>query len=216
MGIDHARELGAHQLGLGGVDADAGAAARGRHGRSRRSCGARPRRRPAADRNRLAPPHARAAARCARCASNSSMPRSTTSAAVLRLDRARIGLVDEDELAGLVARPDRRRQWHRSARAGRRYRRSACWWRCGEFGELVLDAAHLAQPQDRAPADHLALGFDDAGRRASSPSWRSRRRARAARRPNAPCRGRRLGLEPGRRTRARSGVHGASPAPDRR
>ncbi len=33
-----------------------------------------------------------------------------------------------------------------------------------ELGELVLDAAHLAQPQDRAPADDLPLGFDDAVR----------------------------------------------------
>ena len=30
-----------------------------------------------------------------------------------------------------------------------------------QFGELVFDAAHLAQPQDGASADHLAFGFDD-------------------------------------------------------
>ena len=66
MRVHHARELGAHQLRFGRVDADAGAAARGRH-RDHVEAAALAgdhRRQPPA--NRRWPPRARGTARCAR------------------------------------------------------------------------------------------------------------------------------------------------------
>ena len=111
------------------------------------------RRKPAGD--MASAPRARATARCGAVRSNSSMPRSTASAASLRLDRARVGGVDEDQLAGLVARPDRRRQrLDQGAQGGGVVDIASGGAR--ELGELVLDAAHLAQPQDRAAADGAA------------------------------------------------------------
>ena len=95
---------------------------------------------------------------------------------ILALDRAGIGLVHEYELAGIVARPHRRRHGFDQRAQG-----------CGvvdlfamalrEFGELVFDAAHLSQPQDRPSPGHLALGFDDA----AGERGHGRRKAHAAR-----------------------------------
>ena len=149
------------QFRFGRVDADAGAAARGRHGDARRSCAAGRRPRPAAVPENDCP------ASCARnssvraARSNSSIPRSIASAPLLGLDRARIGLVDEHELAGVVACPDRGGQ-RLDQRAHGGGVVDLLLVARAELGQLVFDAAHLAQPQDRAPADDVALGFDDA------------------------------------------------------
>ena len=76
-------------------------------------------------------------------------------------DRARIGLVREAEPASRVARPDRRRDAI-----------DQCAQRLGfldllmvanqEIAEFVADAAHIAQPQDGAPADRLSVRLDQA------------------------------------------------------
>jgi len=104
--IHHALELRAHQLGLGGVDADAGAAARGRHGHHVEAAA-------------LSRDHGREPSRIGR----GRFMRAQKLAApavleqlgaaldrlgcVLGFDRAGIGMVDEGELAHLVARPNR-------------------------------------------------------------------------------------------------------------
>ena len=134
---------------------------------------------------------------------------------VLGLDRARIGGVDEHELAGIVARPDRRGQ-RVDQRAQRRGVVDQLLVAQLQLGQLALGAAHVAQPQDGAAADDLALGLDQpAGERRHRAS-RSSRRGRAAHRPSAPS------SAPGRararcRTRARGAAHRSwSPARDRR
>ena len=93
--------------------------------------------------------------------SNSSIPRSTASVAVLGLDRPRIRLVRENEFARVIARPHRRRhRFDQGAHGGGVF--ELLLVATGEFGEFVLDPADLPQPQDRAAAGHLAFGFDDA------------------------------------------------------
>src|SRR5437870_7759487 len=78
---------------------------------------------------------------------------------VTRVDRARIGLIDGDQLAGLVARPDWKRQRldQRAQRFGFLHllveaRR--------ELGKLALDPAHVLQAQDGSAADDMAIRFD--------------------------------------------------------
>ena len=135
-------------------------------------------------------------ARAAR--SNSSMPRAIASPGVLGVDRARIGGVDVGELAGLVARPDRRRQ-RLDQRAHGVGVVDLTLEAAGELGELALDAAHVLEAQDRAPADHLALGLDRAAceRRQrhreffAALAQRRRPRSRSPARRRARARGRR-------------------------
>ena len=165
--LDHALELGAHQLRLGRVDGDAGAAAGGRHGDHVEAPAA-------AGRHRGQPAgigslrlRARAAARLRAARSNSSMPPCDRLGRILGLDRARIGRIHEHQLAGIVARSIPAPAGPRSVRAKAAVSSTLLLVARGELGELVLDAAHLAQPQDRAPADDLAFGLDDAVRRAS-------------------------------------------------
>jgi len=81
-------------------------------------------------------------------------------AAVLRLDSARVGLVDEDELAGGVAVPYRSGN-RINQRANGRGVVELLAVALGQFRKLVFDAADLAQPQDCAPADDLAFRLDD-------------------------------------------------------
>jgi hypothetical protein len=82
------------------------------------------------------------------------------SAASFGLDRTRVGLVHEDEPAGVVACPDRGGQGvDQRAHGGDVVELLLVALR--QLGELVFDAADLSQPQDRAPADDLALGLDD-------------------------------------------------------
>ncbi len=76
------------------------------------------------------------------------------------VDRARIGGVDEDELAGLVARPDRRRQ-----RLDQRPQRfgllaSASGSAPSSSASSRLIAAHVLEPQDGASADDMAFRLD--------------------------------------------------------
>ena len=96
--LDHAVELGAHGLGLGAVDGDAGAAGPARRvdhvedaalaGDDRRQTAGVGRRR-----------RARCAARRAPSRSSNSSSRATASVASSRFDRARIGGIDEDQPA---------------------------------------------------------------------------------------------------------------------
>ena len=80
---------------------------------------------------------------------------------VLGLDRARIRLVRENEFARVIARPHRRsHRFDQGAGGGGVF--ELLLVTTGEFGEFVLDPADLPQPQDRAAAGHLTLGFEDA------------------------------------------------------
>ena len=66
----------------------------------------------------------------------------------------------------------------------------------GELGEFLFGAAHLAQPQDRAAADHLALRLDEvAGERSNRHG--EAHAARAQRVEGMLHVARCLGLEPG-------------------
>ena len=133
----------------------------------------------------LRPLRGRATSSSRAARSNSSMPRSTRLGGIPGLDRARIGGVDEDELAGLVARPDRGRQRF-DQRAQRVGFVDLLLVAGQQVGELALDAAHVLEPQDRAPADDLAFGLDRAAASVVERRGKADRRARAARRPRAP------------------------------
>ena len=89
------------------------------------------------------------------------MPRSATSAQLPGFGRARIGLVGEDQLAGGVARPDRHRDGvhQRLQRVGLL---DLPLMANQQIAELVADAAHVAQAQNRASTDRLSVGLDQA------------------------------------------------------
>ena len=205
--VDHALELGAHGVGFGGVDGDAGAS-RGGSGRSSTSKARRPPRddggQPAGERPARSSCARNRSVRAAR--SNSSMPRCDRLAAVLGVDRARIGGVDVDQLAGLVARPDRRRQRLRSACAWRRRRRRWRWKRpissaSSRLTPLTSLSRRIARPPTTWPSASI-------GRPASVVSVienfspRSRNAATAL---SIACAV--VGIEPERRRRARDAAN---------
>ena len=108
MRVDHAGELGAQGLDLGGVDADAGAAAGEGTSITSKMRRRRDDRRQAARRTRAGFAGARHVG--ARAAVEQLDAALDGLAAVRGLDGARIGGVGVHELAGCVARPDRRGQ----------------------------------------------------------------------------------------------------------
>ena len=160
VGVDHARELGAHDVGLGRVDADAGAAAAGRNRQhvEHDAAAADDRRQPAAESLLGFVGAEQIGARGAVEQLDAARDRL---AGVPGVDRARIGGVHVSELAGFVARPDRRRQRLDQGAHGVGVV-DLMLEAAGELGEVALDAAHVLEAQDRAPADDLSLGLDRA------------------------------------------------------
>ena len=158
MRLGHARELGAHRLDLGHIDADAGA-----------SAGRRP-----VDHLQDAP-RARDDHRQARLVELAGLARRDDAfararaenlkvardrvRAVTRLDGARIGGVDPGEPPGRVARPHRR---------GQRFEQlpdrvdvtPQLLMLGGKFGELALGAGQVLDAQYRAAADGAAFDRD--------------------------------------------------------
>ena len=119
--------------------------------------------------------------------SSSSRLRSTASAASLRFDRARVGGVDEGEPSRRVARPHRRRQRFDQVRSDATSV-SSLLMAPAEIEQLALDAARILEAEHGAAADGAALRPRSAGRRASSASSQTLRRARAGPRPHVPSR----------------------------
>ena len=81
--------------------------------------------------------------------------------AALGLDRMHVGGIDEVQLAGIVARPDRRRHGV-DQRLQRGHVVGLLAVALRQLRQLVFDAGDFAQPQDRAAADHLPVGLDGA------------------------------------------------------
>ena len=151
-------EFAAQHLGFGRIDADTGRAARRRHGDhvEGAAVSGHHSRQPAGEGPGLL---VRAEDFVAGGAPEQFDPALHHFAAGLRLHRARVGRVHEDQLAGIVARPDRRRQCvDQHLQRGRVVDLLLVAQR--QFREVVLDAGHLAQPQNCPAADDLALGFD--------------------------------------------------------
>ena len=163
MGVDHALELGAHGVRFGGVDADAGAAAAGRqrqHVEEDAAAAGDDRGQPAGEALLGFVGAEQVGAR--RAVEQLDAARDHL-AGILGVDGARIGGVDVNELAGLVARPDRRGQAFDQGAHGVGVV-DLVLEAAHQLRELALDAAHVLEPQDRAPAHHLAVGLDRAAR----------------------------------------------------
>ena len=90
-------------------------------------------------------------------ASSNSRPAATALDRVRRLDRPGIARIDEDDPAGGIANPDRRRQRldHAAQRIGLGAELLVAM---REIGEVALDAAHVLQLEHGAAADRAAFG----------------------------------------------------------
>ena len=142
MGLHHALKLGAHQLRLGGLDGDPGAAAPSRH---RRHVEAAARSRD--DGREAAAIRGGCLMRAQKFAAPAVLeqldPALDHLGEILDFDGARIGFVGESELAGLVACPHRRDDRCDQGAQGGRILDVLVVPSC-EFGQLGFDAADLA------------------------------------------------------------------------
>ena len=194
MGIHHALEFAAHELRLGDVNGDPGTAACGGHARHVEAA--------ALSRDHGREPPAvwfdcpvRAQKLAAPAVLEQLDPALDGFGGILGLDRTRIRLIGEAELARLVTRPHRRGDRRDQGVDGRAVIKMLLV-AAGELGEFLFGAAHLAQPQDRSAADHLALRLDEvAGERSNRHG--EAHAARAQRVEGMLHVARCLGLEPG-------------------
>ena len=156
MRFGHAGKFGAHRLALGHVDADAGAAARGRpigHLQDAPCPGddhRQPRLVGSACRMRIKRAVARARIEDFEAARDRIR-------AIARLDGARVGGVDPSESAVAVASPNRRRECFQKLRH-RVDVAAQLLMTGGELGQLALRAGQIPDAEHRAPADRAALG----------------------------------------------------------
>ena len=148
VGLDHARQIGAHRLHLGGVDRHAGAA-----GAARRVHHVEDAALPRGDRRQsfgMGAVGARAVEIVARGAVEQFEVARHRVGRVVGFDRAGVSRVDEDQAAVVVARPHRSGQ-----RIEQRLQRLDVAGQpvvaAGQIHQLALDAADVAQAQHGAP-----------------------------------------------------------------
>ena len=158
VGIDHAGERAAHRFRLGGVDAEPGAAGLGAELQHVETApcagddGGQPAGIGAARAARLRDGLARGAVE------QFQMPLDGV-AGIARLDRARIGGIDEIEPPGPIPRPHRRRQPF-DQRAQRGDLAQQCLVTGGEIQQLAFHAARVLEAQHGAAGDGAAVRFD--------------------------------------------------------
>ena len=158
MRLDHAGEFGAHGGNFGTVDRHAGAAASGRrvdHVENTTLAG-RDSRQPPGKRFGLG---ARARKIVPRAAVEQFELARHCIDGILGIDRLGVSRIHEDQPAAGVAGPDRRRQrikqhLHGFDIAGQLVVAG------GKFDQFALDAADVAQAQDRAPGHRATFGLD--------------------------------------------------------
>ena len=157
--LHHAGHLGAHGFDLGGVDADPGAAAVGRQIEN------------VEDAPRAGDDHRQSrgeglALRMGTLEALATVAVEKVDVArdrigcVLGLDRDRVGRIHEGETAVGVARPDGRWQRLDQRARGVDLAQEVVVAR-GEIDVLALDAAHVLDAQDGAPADRPTVRFDE-------------------------------------------------------